>query len=266
VSLDSLVALSALLFALLGYWRGLLRKLAGLASLVIASVAASTVGARLAAYASQRWQADSPGVTVLCIIIGWLALYVVCRIVLGFIARKLGSGPEGKPARWNRVLGALFGAIEAGLICWFVVATLDAMPEDKRAAWMPKVHEELKHSAFATLAHETSPFAFFELTPLIADISDLVEKPQALASLGQEPEVAPLLNSPSVQAIMQDQALVEELRQGRVARFLADPKVRAALEDPAVRQLLRAATLRELVHRAAERARASPEQPAAPVK
>jgi uncharacterized membrane protein required for colicin V production len=255
MTLDAVVGAIILLFALHGLWRGLLRKLAGIASLVIASLAAGYVGSELASYAAQRWQVSSPAVTTVCIMVGWIVLFIVCRIVLGFIARKLGSTEGGKPASWNRWLGALFGALEAGVPLWFLVGVADAIPEDVRATSLPRLHEEMKHSVFATFTHETSPLAYLELKPLIEDFAVIYKKPQVLQELAQEREVHALLSNPQVKEILQDRELMGELQQGRYVRFLTDRKVRDALEDPSVRQLLRAATLRRLVHEAALRAR-----------
>ena len=52
MTLDGVAGIIILLFALHGFWRGLLRKLAGIASLVIASLAAGYVGSELAALAA----------------------------------------------------------------------------------------------------------------------------------------------------------------------------------------------------------------------
>jgi len=255
MTLDGVAGIIILLFALHGFWRGLLRKLAGIASLVIASLAAGYVGSELAALAAQRWQVSSPAVTTVCMIVGWVILYVVCRIVLGFIARKLGSTQGGAPAGWNRWLGALFGVLEAGVPLWFLVGVADAIPEDVRAASLPRLHEEMKRSVFATFTHETSPLAYLELKPLVEDFAVIYSKPQALQELGREPEIQQFLQNPKIHEIMEDPQLTAELQQGRYVRFFSDRKVRDALEDPSVRQLLRTKTLRDLVHRAALRAR-----------
>jgi uncharacterized membrane protein required for colicin V production len=255
MTLDGVVGIILLLFALHGFWRGLLRKLAGIASLVIASLAAGYVGSWLAAYAVQRWGVSSPAVTTMCIMVGWIMLFVVCRIVLGLVARKLGSTAGGTPASWNRWLGALFGAVEAGVPLWFLVGVADAIPEDVRASSLPRLHEEMKHSVFAAFTHETSPLAYLELKPLIEDFAVIYKNPQVLQGLSQEKEVKALLDNPKVKEILKDPELVGELQQGGYVRFLTDRKVRNALEDPSIRQLLRAATLRSLVHNAANRAR-----------
>ena len=253
--IDCLVAVCVLVFALYGCWRGLLRKLASLGSLVIATLAAGYVGSGLAAYAADRWRVSSPMVSIVCILVGWVMLFVLCRILLGLAAKALGSSPEGKPKPWNRLLGALFGAAEALLLCWFVVGALDAVPEDIRVARLPRLHEQMKRSGFATFTHGTSPLAWLELRPLIADVAAIADNPQALRSLAEDPTVRRLVEHPKVREVLRDEKLVEEVKRGRVFRFLSDRRVADALEDAEVRQLLRSSSLREVVRRTADEAR-----------
>lgn len=253
--IDIVVGVLVLLFAIYSYRRGLLRKLAGIASLVIASVAAGFVGREFAMFAGERWNVSMPGMYIACGVLAWLVLYIVGRIVLGTIARKLGTNQQGESRGWNKWLGGLFGALEIVVLCWFIVAILDAIPEDTRARRLPSLHQQMDQSVFAVATHATSPAALLELQPLIADVSAIAEQPKVLQNLEGEAAVQDLLRHEKVKDIMADEKLMEHWRAGRIPRFFADSKVRAALENHELREMLRKSDVRATVRRMAEKAR-----------
>ncbi|MFP4057159.1 MAG: CvpA family protein [Candidatus Brocadiia bacterium] len=253
--IDGVVLLATLLFALLAYWRGLLRKLAGIAAILIACVAVAFGGKELASLVAGQWELDPAAIYIPVCIAGWLLVFILCRLTFGFLARKLGSAEDGKPRPWNRKLGALFGAIEGLALCWFVVGVMDCIPEDRRAQHAPGLHEQMKASFFTQLTHATNPAAYLELQPLISDLAVLSQYPQLLNQLEEDEDVQELLQHEKVKAILEDEALVEEWQEGHYPYVLADRKVREALEDPEVRGALRRVPLRDAVHRLAEEAR-----------
>jgi uncharacterized membrane protein required for colicin V production len=258
--IDIVVGVLALLFGALSYRRGLLAMLAGILSLVIACVAAGFVGGRAAGLAAERWNVSAPWVYAICCVLAWVVLYVLARIMLGFIAKRLGSGEEGKPKPWNKQLGFLFGALEALVLCWFVLAILDAIPEDSRSRSWPRLHDELEGSFFTTyVVRPTSPAAYLELQPLIADLTALAENPKALEAIEGKPEIQQFVEHEKVQAILKDEKIVEEWKRGRPARLLSHPTIRDALEDPELRKMLRELPIRQILHEAAEKARQAKE-------
>jgi membrane protein required for colicin V production len=253
--LDLVVLGLVLLFLLHGFVKGLLRKLAGIAALIGASIGVGFVAAAAAAYAQERWNTTAVWLHPVCAVLGWIVLYLVLRIVLGLLAKLLLAAMGEGVKSWDRKLGALFGAIEALVLCWFIVTLLDAYPEDLRAQQLPQLHEEMQRSLFGRLVHETNPAVRLELQPLIADLATVARKPAALRSLAHEPDVAKFLQHPKVRAIVADPQLAQEFAQGDRGRFFDDPKVRDALQDPEVRDMLRQLPIRDLLRKAAEEAR-----------
>ncbi len=253
--LDGIVLAVVVLFLLHGLFRGLLRKLAGIGALIGACVAVGFVAAEATTYIRERWDVTAAWLHPVCAIAGWLALYILLRIILGLLARALLAALGDGVRSWDRKLGALFGAVEALVLCWFVVTILDAYPEDKRAEQAPGLHEQLGRSFFARVVHDTNPAVRLELQPLIADLTTVSEQPGALENLRDEPEVAEVAQHAKVQAILNDPALLQMFAQGKMERFFDDPKVQAAVQDPEVRSMLRRLPIRELLRKAAERAR-----------
>jgi len=258
--IDVVVVLLALLFGVASYWRGVLSKLASILSLVIACLAAGFVGGRAAGFAVERWGLSAPWAYAICAMLAWIVLYILARIALGVIARSLGSGEGGKPHPWNRKLGFVFGAFEALVLCWFVLAIFDAIPEDQRARSWPRLHDQLEGSFYTVyVVRPTSPSAYLELRPLMADLTALAQNPKALEGIEDKPEFRQFLDHTKVQAVVRDGKIVEEWKRGRLARLLSHPKVREALEDPELRQMLRELPIRQILHEAAEGA-AQPEK------
>jgi len=253
---DVAVLVALLVFVAVSYRRGLLRKLASIAALLIACFASGFVAREAAAYAISRW-GYNPALTYgICVVLAWLVLFYFSRFIFRRLAKKLGSGEEGKPKPWNRKLGALFGALEALALAWLVVGMLDAIPEDVRARRLPGLHDQLEGSLFTSwVVRTTSPAALLELQPLISDLAVVSDDPKALRAVQTSRKLRALVTHPKVAAIIEDEELLEEWRRGRLARFFADRKVREALEDPEVRKLIRELPVAEILRQAAESAR-----------
>jgi len=257
MGIDLIVLIVVVLFAFLGYRRGLLRHLASLGALVAASLAAGFVGAQAAKIVAPRSAMPSPTVYALCCVGAWVVVYIVCRIVFGRVAKKLGSDPQGEPRPWNRKLGALAGAAEALLLAWVAIGVLDALPEDFRKERLPLVHRELDGSPFTNyVVRPTSPARLLELQPLIPDLAVLSEHPEALSVVAEKDEIRRIAGHPRVKAVLTDPELMKEWMAGNYGRFSSDRKVRAALEDAELREMLRRLPVRAILHEAAERARA----------
>ena len=186
---------------------------------------------------------------------GWLVIYIICRVLLGFVATALGGGANGKPSSWNRQLGAIFGAVEALALCWFIVGILLSFPPDWRKERMPAVHRELEVSTVAQYTQMTNPSIFVAFGTLISDMDVLASEPEALEELATDPSVRKVLANGKVMEVLTDEGLVEEWRKGRRMSFLTDRKVLNALEDSEVAELLRDPEFRRAVHDVAERVR-----------
>lgn len=256
MGVDLIVLILVVLFAFLGYRRGLLRHIASLGALVVASLGAGIVGARGAALLAGRSAMPSPTVYALSCIVAWLVLFAAGRLLFGWAARKLGSDKQGEPKPWNRKLGALAGAGEALLISWLVIGILDALPEDFRKERLPRVHSELEGSPFTNwVVRPTSPARLLEIQPLVSDLAVLSEHPEALRGLERRGEIQKIIAHKKVQAILADSELTKDWLDARYGRFFSSPKVREALEDSELRAMLRELPVRSILHEAAERAR-----------
>jgi uncharacterized membrane protein required for colicin V production len=253
--IDTAAIFIVMLFALHGYWRGLLRKLAGIGAFIIASITVGMVAERAAAWISQRWDVHPMLVYLPCCVVGWFAIFIICRVLLGFVAAALGGGADGKPSSWNRQLGAVFGAVEALALCWFVVGILLSFPPDWRRERMPAVHSALGESRFALITQKTNPSIFVAFGTLISDMDVLASEPEALEELAADPAVRKVVAHKKVLEVLNDEGLVKEWRQGRRMSFLTDRKVLNALEDSEVAGLLRDPEFREAVHKVADRVR-----------
>ena len=90
-TLDVIVLGVVLLFTLIGFLRGLLRKLAGLGALVGACIGFGYVARPATRYLVDHWEgANWLLVYVVCSVLGWIVLYVLLRVILGYIAGALG--------------------------------------------------------------------------------------------------------------------------------------------------------------------------------
>jgi len=254
--IDVVVGLLVLGLAAWSYFRGLLRKLAGIAALVVATLAASLVGRLVAHWAAARWGIQTMNVLyIVCTVVAWVLLFVVGLLVLRRVARWVGSDEEGKPAGWNKLLGGVLGLTEALIVCWFILAIFDAVPEDFRASRLRPLHQEMEASWFCLAVHGTNPAARLELQPLVDDVSAIAARPAVLKNLQDEEVTKQICQTEQVKEILADPKLLDEFRAGRFRRFFSDRRVRDALEDPEIRKLLRQTDVRDTLRRLAVQAR-----------
>ncbi len=256
MGVDLIVLIVLVVFVFLGWRRGLLRHLAGLGALVVASLAAGFAAREGAALIAPKGGMPSAATYAICCVVAWLVLYFVCRFIFRLVAKKIGSTEQGEPKPWNKKLGALAGAIEALLVCWLVIGILDALPEDFRKQQLPRVHRELEGSLFTNwVVRPTSPATMLELQPLISDLAAVSEHPEALRGVERNEKLRDIVKHPKVAAIVTDRALLDTWAAGEYGRFFSDRKVREALEDPEVRKMLRELPVRSILHEAAETVR-----------
>ncbi|HUT36753.1 MAG TPA: CvpA family protein [Planctomycetota bacterium] len=265
MGMDLVIVILVVLFALLGYYRGLLRHLASVGALVVASLTAGIVGRWAVGLLTRAPAMPSPTTYAIACVAAWVVVFLLSRFVLGRIAKKLGSDEQGGPKPWNRKLGALAGAAEVLLLAWVVVGILDALPEDFRKERLPTVHRELEGSLFTNwVVRPTSPATLLEIQPLVSDLAVLSEHPEALRGVEQKPEIQKVARHPKVLAVLADPALIQEWTDGHYGRFFSDRKVREALEDSELRTMIRELPVRAILHEAAERARQQTPKPASP--
>lgn len=254
--IDIVVAILVLGYATWSYVRGLLLKLAGIAALIVASLGAKLLGQLIAHWAAARWNIQTMTVLyVVCTLVAWVVLFILGLLVLRRLAKWMGSNKEGKPAAWNKLLGGVLGLGQMLLFCWFLLAIVDAVPEDYRARHIGPLHREMEASWFCLAVHATNPAARLELQPLIDDVSAIAAQPAALKSLQDEDVVRKLSRNPKIEEILADPKLLEEFRAGKLRRFFSDRRVRDALEDSEIRATLREADLRDTLRRLAAEAR-----------
>jgi len=121
MSLDAVVLLVLLLFAVAGAITGALRQLvtlaAALAGWAAARLLAPLVAPLLFDPAPHPWQRAAAAVG--CFALAWL----VVSLVGGAMARQL-HGPSGTPGGADRALGALLGSAKAGLVAWVLLSAL----------------------------------------------------------------------------------------------------------------------------------------------
>lgn len=256
MAIDIVVAVLIAMFTVWSYFRGLLRKLAFIGALVVASLGAGFAGRWIARFAAERWEIGAMTLLYMaCTIVGWVVVFVVSWVVFRLLARWLGSDEEGRPAKWNKMLGGVAGAAEAVILCWFPLAMVDAVPEDTRARYMAPLHRQMENSWVMLAVDHTNPASRLELQPLIEDVSAIAARPAVLRDLRDEEVVRRLRQHDKVQAVLADEALVAEFRDGHLRRFFSDRRVRDALEDREIRKLLREADMRDTLRRLAAKAR-----------
>lgn len=121
-SIDLIVLIILLLFAVYGYFKGLIASLSSLAALVIGAYAAFFFSDITAGFISSSFDFHSKYLKLIAFIIT-LILVMIIVLSLGKLLEKLINILV--LTFFNRLLGALFGIVKAGLILSLILMLLN---------------------------------------------------------------------------------------------------------------------------------------------
>ena len=267
-------------FAVLGFFQGLMRQIIGIAALVMAYVLAEPAGALIPDSLVQSANvplALAPGVKMglgglIVLIVGMFVGRVGVKL-FGMVKRKEAAAKQRKR---DRARGALFGALKGvifALIVLWIVFSLGQVAEvveepRAQAAAAPPAAEVLPGEAPKTEPAEkmsgSSLRSFFanakkqiaqsvagplmrranvldaELLESLGDVIDISNDPMALARLRAHPDIKKLMASQKIRDLTDDPDIIEAGKGQRLLDLLNNPKVARVANDPKLKAALRA--------------------------
>ncbi len=210
----------------IGWYNGIVRELAVLFHFVAPFVIGYTQARPLAAqFGNTSWPAIL-GAFWICV----LGSFIVIQILL-YLFRSL-LWPTSFP---GRVAGLALGLAEAFLLFVAIGNIYQAVPfaDQQLGQYLKPVMDTIAEK----LSTPTLQFAA-ATTRDITDITLQIRKngfdPNRVDQATLRRNFEPLVNSPSVQRLVDDQALMEKLRAGKSLEVLSSPQMRELLSDPAL--------------------------------
>lgn len=124
-AIDIICLVIILLFTLLGLWHGLLRGIFRLLAWAAAIAGAYFANSFLSEYVAEFLETNSFSATLVCICIGFLVPFLGFLFISHVINKSISGTAAGKA---DRILGGVFGAIKAILICFVLLTILHILP------------------------------------------------------------------------------------------------------------------------------------------
>ena len=124
-TIDIVCLIIILLFTLLGLWHGLLRSIFRLLAWAAAIAGAYFANSLFSETISKTLETSDFSTTLVCICIGFLIPFLTLLFIGHIINRSISGTVAGKA---DRILGGVFGAIKAILICFVILTILHILP------------------------------------------------------------------------------------------------------------------------------------------
>jgi hypothetical protein len=237
-------------FTLLGLVRGILHEALMVAALGVAYAASGALAGPVGGVIAGRGWLEPGAAHVAGRVLGGIAIFLSLSVAVRLADRRLGRTPRGVVVAWNRNLGALAGFVFGALLAFCVLCLVDAVwkaaPESE-GRWARAARD----SYLRRLVSPINPADRFLVTDSLKLVRGAQEDPEALHGLRQRPVFRRLVRHPTVQAILQDEELMEAIRRRDVARVGRDEKIHRLLSDPEVRELIFSEEMRRVLRESA---------------
>ena len=144
------------LFSLIGIWRGLIHSIFRLFAWVFAIVGAYFANGLLSESIISLLDCSKFSSSIVSTCVGFLVPFILFSLIGHLVSKAISETAVG---RANRILGGVFGAIKAMLICFVLLSILHVMPFGKsiQTARDDAISYSLYKFSLATMGYSTDP-------------------------------------------------------------------------------------------------------------
>lgn len=241
MSLDVVILLILLAFALLGYVSGALAQLFGLVSLVVAYVVSKPAGPVVARFLMERYEHPPSVAAVTGRIVAGIGIYIVCKLI--FLLANLYLGRREVQSRiWNRGWGAGLSVVKAVAVVWLVACLLaEGSKLQFQLPW--DIQGRVNDSRIATwMVNTYNPVASLRVMTMLSDLRRISQHPQAIRQLTDDPQVKAFLDKlrTAIMTRIREDKLAHGVEEGDPAAIVQYARLRDFLgNEQLLEQLLR---------------------------
>ncbi len=229
-----LIALGVVAFiAIWGAFSGFARQVAQAVAGVAALIAAAPAGRFFAEPMSKALQSSLTVGVVIATIVSFLAVYLLGRLLLTLVLRRLLAGKDPKNRSADRTLGFLLGFTKAATMVWVGLSAATFIENNLVLAGR-KYTFTPKDSKLVALARqynfiETVQFSGAKDLALAAKVAT---DPKAAAKLKEDPDFAALMKDPRFRQLLQGDAWKKALETGDVRALMQNNQLVELIQDP----------------------------------
>ena len=212
------VAITGIIFFLIGFRKGLFRTLIGPLSLILCSVAAIIY-----------YDITGNILNALMIsFVGTLVLSLAFRLVLMIGKSTFGKTGEDTTLLLSRVLGGLLNLVWKWGILFGILFLLTAIPFN--GLNLGTMKEDINGSVSFRLLNQIV-LSRIPQTQRIKQAFRVIENPKKLQTLSTRPEYKDLMADPKVKALTEDKEIQTLMDNKDYVKLLSHPKIKALLKD-----------------------------------
>lgn len=199
-----------------GWRRGFLRSLAGPLSLVVCSI-----------FSFLYFQKTHN--LLLSLLLGALGPFLLNIILSSFLGIWQKTANENKPiSPSSRILGGFFNG--SWNICILILFLILILLTPANLFGLTKVRNDISHSLTFSFLNQFMP----DHRPLLdhfPNTARVFQDPLKLKAVESSQEYQDLMHDDKIQNILSDKNLIEQIRQGEVAKVLNNPKIQEVSQD-----------------------------------
>ena len=229
-----LIALGVVAFiAIWGAFSGFARQVAQAVAGIAAVAAAAPLGRFFAEPMSKALQSSLTVGVVIATIVSFLAIYLLGRLLLTMILRRLLAGKDPKNRGADRTLGFLLGFTKAATMLWLGLSAATFI-ENNLVLAGHKYTFTPKDSKLVALARqynfiETMQFSGAKDLALAAKVAT---DPRAAARLKEDPDFTALMKDSRFRQALQGDAWKKALETGDVRALMQNNQLVELIQDP----------------------------------
>lgn len=231
MTLDFVILVAVVLFALFGALSGFARQVGQAVALAVAFLTAAPSGRLLGPLLAERLTSSLTVGLVLATVVAFLLLYLLVRSLVTWLFRRVLAGKNPESRGLDRLLGGLLGGGKAGAMAWLGLCAVVFLEHNLVVAG--KTYSLTpKDSILVPLARRYNLIEQLQFSGL-QDLGKALSVASAPASASR------LKNDPDYAALMKDQRFRGLLSQEGLGQLLKANDLRALLKDRQVLELIR---------------------------
>jgi len=263
-------------FAILGYFRGIYRILATFISFFLAAILAKTFSILLLWPVSESGIIPKSLVPLAGQIIAGIILFILFYFVAGRILkiREARREKAGKPrmATGERISGALFGTAWGLFLFLFILTGIHLIGNVEEVLIQPPksemeeeieaptssdgkfvtAKEQIEASLFGPIVKKTDPVDE-KIKGIFQDLTIVVNNPLLYENFKNHPDIERFTNDPRILALSRDEQIQRQLQERRYFELLDNPQITSLLNDEALISELKNVDLGEILKEVIEK-------------
>ena len=251
-TLDIIVAIAVLLFAVIGFFKGFLAQVLSILALIVAYLLSRPLGKAIAGIIARNSDNPNSSSYVLGSFLALLIIYAGIKLIIHYTCKFLRG--KRSDVFINNLLGAAFGGAKAFAVAWICLCTVAAFPARFQGK-SPDIYAMLHGSRMETIIRKWNPVGKSRIADSFRQLEVIARDPQAFQRLKKDPNLARLLSimERKLKAEVTDAETRRRIQDGDMSSIMRIEKLWSIFRDPEVAEALKKVDLGDALAEASKK-------------